>query len=274
MALTTNDGLTAALANARGFAWFKANVTAEAVGRFHSYWFVPGNPGAAIADSPGLAGVAITNAFGSGIIPFTSPGGANTVYLGAFSAVGATAGQVILYDRLWHNSGIVGNTTGAQTVNSVAWPARDENGSTLGANVGLWLECQTATTNAGVVANTTVGYTNSAGVAGRVGNLVPDWPATGVAGTMVPFSLQAGDVGVRSVQSITLGTSYGAGGVVRLVAARQLCTLPIPIPNVGQSLNFYDAGRVLHPGSALALMQLVTATAQGLIMGDFLQIEG
>jgi hypothetical protein len=39
------------------------------------------------------------------------------------------------------------------------------------------------------------------------------FPATAVAGTLVPFQLATGDRGVQSVQSVTLGTSYVAGAI-------------------------------------------------------------
>jgi hypothetical protein len=42
-------------------------------------------------------------------------------------------------------------------------------------------------------------------------------PATPVIGTLMRFQLQAGDTGVRSIQSVTLGTSYGAGALTLLV---------------------------------------------------------
>ena len=47
------------------------------------------------------------------------------------------------------------------------------------------------------------------------------FPITGVAGTFVPFELQAGDTGVRSIQGITLGTSY-VSGVIHIVVYRVL----------------------------------------------------
>jgi hypothetical protein len=139
--------------------------------------------------------------------------------------------------------------------------------------VSAWLECYAATTNAGAISNTTISYTNSAGVAGRTGTIMPDWPATAVLGHLSPFSLQSGDAGVRSIQSITLGTSY-VTGTVGLVLHRDIASVDVTAPGFGDFRNFYDLGRKLYAGSALCLKALVSATAFGIFMGEFQQIEG
>ena len=103
------------------------------------------------------------------------------------------------------------------------------------------IEVSTATTNAGAITNTTLTYTNSAGTAGRTGT-ISSFPATAVAGTFVPFSLQAGDDGVRSIQTLTLGTSYG-GGTIHLVAYRVLAgPLSVMTANGSDSLDFAGTG--------------------------------
>lgn len=227
MAITTLDGLIAAMLPTEDV--IKANFTGEAAGGFHSSLYLAGRPGAAAAPSPGLAGAALTSYAGQ--IPFPAAAGGENVYLARFEAAQAgNVGVVILADRLWHNSGIVVTTTTAQTVNSVAWPARDRDGSTNGAGVLVGIEVSAATTNGSAVTNTTMSYTNDAGVSGRTAT-IPSFPATAVAGTFVPFMLAAGDTGVRSIQSVTLGTSY-ATGTVHLVAYRRVAALGTPLANV------------------------------------------
>ena len=92
----------------------------------------------------------------------------------------------------------------------------------------------TATTNAAAIANITLSYTNSEGVVGRTGTM--SYPATAVIGTFVPFQLAEGDIGIRSIQSITLGTSLTAGAV-SLICSNFLAISPVPLANVG-SLAF------------------------------------
>ena len=63
----------------------------------------------------------------------------------------ATAGAIVLVDRIWHNSGLSATITTSQTVNSNAWPARDDNESTNGEGVlvGMEVHAATGTRNAG-----------------------------------------------------------------------------------------------------------------------------
>ena len=58
----------------------------------------------------------------------------------------------------------------------------------------------------------------------------------------MPFQLQAGDDGIRSIQTLTLGTSYG-GGTIHLVAYRVLAgPLAIMTANGSDSLDFAGTG--------------------------------
>lgn len=126
-------------------------------------------------------------------------------------------------------------TTTAQTVNSVAFPARDIQGTVNGEGCMIGLLVATATTNGAVNNTATVSYTNEAGTAGRTATLlaVTGWqiPATAVAGTIVWFMLAAGDKGVQSIQSVTLAASLGAGAVSLLVG-RWLAMVPSSVANV------------------------------------------
>ena len=214
MPITTLDGAIAGFKPPEFYS--KALSGALVAGRMFSPFYLAGIPGAAVAPTPGLAGAALTTYAGQIPIP---PASGNT-HLARFSLVSsAQAGNALLCDRLWHNSGIVVTTTTAQTVNSVAWPARDKNGATSGAGVYIGLEVSTATgAGASVVS---ISYTNSAGVAGRTGTLNPAYAATSAQGSFYVFALQAGDVGVQSVQSYTSTISM-TSGVVHLVAFRIL----------------------------------------------------
>jgi hypothetical protein len=141
-------------------------------------------------------------------------------------------GGVWLIDKLWGNVPVVTTTT-SQAITSPTWPARDQTASTAGSKVYLALETSSTTGNAGAITNTTVSYTNSAGTAGRTATL-SSYPITALTGTWQMFSLAAGDDGVRSVQSITLGTSY-ASGAIHLVAFRLVADLATPLANVANA---------------------------------------
>lgn len=270
MAITTLDQLIAGSLPSEDIV--KAGFTGEAAGQLHSPFYLAGRPGAATAPSPGLAGAALTSYAGQ--IPFPAAVGGENIYLSRLEfAQAANIGGVIFCDRLWHNSGIVVTTTTAQTVNSVAWPARDDAESTDGQGILVGLEVSTATTNASAVTNTTMSYTNDAGTAGRTAT-IPSFPATAVAGTFVPFLLAAGDTGVRSIQSITLGTSYGAGAV-HLVAYRRIVAIGTPLANVVAAGDAITMGMPrLFDASVPSLLLHLVGTAAGVLSGSIRYAQG
>lgn len=268
MAITTVDGLLAGLRPPIDF--IKVGATMEAAGVFHTYFYTTGTPGAAAANGLAIGGAALTSYAGQ--IPFTNPVSGNT-YLARMTASATTAGKLVLIDRLWHNDTIAETTTTGQTVTSATLPARDRNGSTDGVGVNVAIEVSTATTNAGAVTNTTLTYTNDAGTGSKTGT-ISSFPATAVAGTFVPFQLAAGDTGVRSIQTLTLGTSYG-GGTIHLVMYRVIAELPITTANVGNQIDAFTGGFPrLYDNSVLQLLWLPTGTGATTVTGSIVFAQG
>ena len=234
MAITTLDGAIAGMQYPRIIT--KAVTGTMVAGRPHSLFYLAGMPGAAVAPTPGLAGAALTTYAGQ--IPFTNPVSGNT-YLSRFQGQATIAGTLVLCDRLWHNSGLVVTTTTAQTVNSVAFPARDAAGTTNGDGVMIGLEVSTAT---GVGAATpTISYTDQSGNAGATGSMIVPYAASSIAGTFYPFSLAAGDTGVRSIQTCTLGVSM-TSGAIHLVAYRELARLEVTSANIPNAIDALTSG--------------------------------
>lgn len=233
--------------NGKSFGFQKAGTAKDSAGYRIAFAKDAGFPGAYNLGAPGLAGFntdcgTVSNATnpvgaaqaGAHYLPDPSSG---NYYLTDVAISNSVAELVQLIDVLWYNTGIVVTTTTAQTVTMPgALPARDINGSTDGEGVQAALLTTTANTNAATIANTTISYTDSEGNAGNTGTFsaVVGWqaPATPVIGTWMPFQLAAGDRGIRSVQSITLGTSYGAGAL-SLVLYRPLVSVPNPVASVG-----------------------------------------
>lgn len=234
MAITTLDG---AIAGMRPIEFYSKAVTGTIVaGRPFSPFYLAGIPGAAVAPTPGAAGAGLTTYAGQIPVPAAS----GNTHLARFSLVSSgQAGVGLLCDRLWHNSGIVVTTTTAQTINSVAWPARDDNGATSGAGVYIGLEVSTAT---GAGASTvSISYTNSQGTAGRTGTANPVYAASSVAGSFYIFTLQAGDTGVRSVQTFTSTVSM-TSGVVHLVAFRVIAQVELATAGVAGVIDPVTGG--------------------------------
>lgn len=267
-AITTLDGVISGMQPAQPF--LKVGATMEAAGVLNSTFYYSGRPGAATAPSPGIGGAALTTYAGQ--IPFSNPVSGNT-YLARFSVAAGTVGRAYLLDRLWHNSGVVVTTTTAQTVTSATWPARDINGSTNGDGVNCAIEVSTATTNVSAVTNTTLTYTNSAGTGSKTGT-ISSFPATAVAGTFVPFQLAAGDSGIRSIQSVTLGTSYG-GGTIHLVCYRVIASVDVPIANVGSAVDAITGGFPrLYDNTVPFVVWLPSATTATTLTGEVVYTQG
>lgn len=227
MAITTIAGLKTGLQPP--FYLYKGTSVLEGAGIYRSSLYLAGDPPAGAAPSPGIDGAALTSYAGQ--IPWSNPATGNA-YLAALNGAyhnTTTPTHGLICDRLWHNSSINITTTTAQAISSPTWPARDRNGSTNGDGVLIGIEVSTITGNAGAITNTTLDYTNSAGTAGRTGTIT-SVPATLEAGTFIFFHLNAGDTGVRSVQGVTLGTSY-VSGTIHLVAVRVVADFRLSPPS-------------------------------------------
>ncbi len=266
MAITSLDTLIAGFQAPHFFE--KVGTTMEAIGTLHSYFYTPGIPGPAVAPTSAIAGDALTSY--SGQIPYANPSSGNG-YLARISISASLSGRFILADRPWHNASISASTTTAQTVTSATWPARDANGSTNGEGVLVGIEVSTATTNAVAVNNTTMSYTKSAGTSGRTATIA-SFPATAQVGTFVLFRLEAGDTGVRSIQSLTLGTSYAPSGspVIHLVAVRILADVFASLSNTGETRDAISLGmpRLYDNTVPFLILQPTSttgATARGII---------
>ena len=227
---TQNTGLSEITGDSRVI--FKVGTALEAAGQYYCFAKDGGAPGAWSPGTPGINGRNTdgTTAADLGCITVGNPT-SGAWYVRDFNISASQAGMFILADVLWVNTGLVVTTTTAQAITQPTLPLRDNLGTSNGHGIGAGILVTTATTNASPVTTITISYTNSTGTAGRTGT-ISSFPATAVIGTFVPFQLQAGDVGVRSIQSITLGTTLTAGAI-SLIAFNFLGTSPVTIANVG-----------------------------------------
>lgn len=270
MPISTLDQATAGAQWPRQFG--KAVTPTLVAGRPQSLWALAGNPGAGAFDAT-LAGVALssTAAQVNGQIPFTNPVSGNS-YLHRLQGQATIPGTLMLCDRLWHNGGFTITSAIAQTVNSAAFPARDVNGSVNGEGVLLGLEISAA---AGAAAPTiTVGYTNSANVASKSAANYIATANSPAAGSFFPIGLQAGDIGVRSIQTLTLSASW-LSGTMNLVAYRVLAMLELTGSNVPNAIDFLTGGSVrMMDGSVPFLMFIPSTTTASNIQGQAIWTQG
>ena len=263
--------------NGKLIPFMKTSTAAKAAGTWYCTSKDAGYPGAWAPGTPGINGRATdgTSSADYGCIPITNASAGNN-YLTALDMQASVNHTHDFFDCLWVNSGIVVTTTTAQAITTPTLPARDVNGTTYGEGCGIALLFVAAATNAAAISNATVSYTNSKGVSGRTARLTTATgsaiPATPVIGTMIWFSLDAGDTGVRSIQSITLGTSL-VTGTVSLMITRDICTIGTTIVNVAAAKAIGSPGIKLYNGTCLLHNIMASATTATFMSGSLAVME-
>lgn len=223
--------------------WQKSTfaTTAHTAGLWYSLFRGGGNPAAdtILGTGTNLAFQQLTDATsGATGIPHGGNVGGSPAFKVLLNAAAQTAAAttapcvLMLVDMLGFYPITSVTTTTAQTLtNGVGLPRYTD-----GAGVQAFLT--PSTVMGAATPNLSIGYTNSANTAGRatpatlpIGNSAAAvtsvvYSGTG-AGKFGPFMpLQAGDAGIRSVQSVTISVSY-VSGVLNLVLCKPLMTLPI-----------------------------------------------
>lgn len=276
MAITTVDG---ALAGMRPPMFISKSVTATLVaGRPASLWSLAGSPGAGAFDTT-LNGVVLssTSALVNGQIPHYNPA-SGLAYVARFAAKATQAGVVMLMDRLWHNGGFTITSTGAQSITSPTWPSRcptsgtDDTAATTGHAVMLALEVGAAT-GAGTP-TITISYTNQAGMASRAATNIIATVASSAIGATYFIGLQAGDTGVRSVQSLTLSATW-TSGTMNLVAYRLLTSVVCGAAFVDGEADILTGGRpIVYDGTVPWLVFQPNTTTASVISGVYQETHG
>jgi hypothetical protein len=239
VAITTVAGAIAGLMLPVPFA--KAVSATCVIGAPQSLFGLGGNPAAGTPNT-GLTGAnySSSSAVPAGILYHQDPPSGNA-YLGRLIASGGAAiggGTLLLCDRLW-DCGPATDSTAAQTITQPTLPARDLKGGTTGYGVQLAIEVVAATSSTAAVIS--VSYTNTAGTAGRTGAFI-DLPtaATTAIGRFFRIGLQAGDLGVQSVQSVTFSTDW-TSGTIALVAYRVIAKMDLQLPNISNQIDAVSA---------------------------------
>jgi hypothetical protein len=269
MAIATLDDALEGF-NAQGglnYGWYKLQIAAEiaeAGGVPHNLCYTPGFPGASVQPSAaiGLNGETLTTR--SGQFPFTNPVSGNT-YLAKFECItnSTAAFTLILIDRLWHNFLTPGTNTTTATLQSITGmstlPARDAVGSTGGYMILPAVEVYSTTGNGSAITNMSITYTNHLGTSGRSAGIT-SFPATAQKGTFSFFNLQAGDLGVRSIQAWTMGTSIVTGNI-GLVLCRRLPMRVTAGTGMGTTGNLISLGAPrLYDNSVLEVLAIPGTT--------------
>jgi len=255
--------------------WQKSSfaTTAHTAGLWYSLFRGGGNPTAdtILGTGTNLAFQSLTDATtnATGIPHGGNVGGYKHLLNAAAQTAAATTAPCVLMlvDLLGFYNITSVTTTGAQTLNNTVTLPRYTDGA------GVQAFITPSTVMGAATPNISIGYTNSAGTASRatpatlpIGNTAAAvtsivYSGTG-AGKFGPFMpLQAGDAGIRSVQSINLSASY-VSGVLNLVLCKPLLTLPITTLGVTAErdlVNQFASMPKVYDGACLAWLMLAGA---------------
>lgn len=248
------------------------------VGRPQSLWYLAGIPGAGAIAANTAGGVVLSSSstLVAGQIPHTDPGSGSS-YLARLVLQATTYGTIELRDRLMQICGNSGGTqlsvtlTTAQTINSITLPARDNDGATSGN--GVYMDVEIAATMGAGTPTFTISYTNQAGTSGRTSTNIDSVLTTSALGASYRMSLQAGDTGVQSVQSITLSATM-VSGQISIVLYRQLEALDLSANATPNSVDFLTGGGPNLPNGAVPyLVFLPASTTASFVSGQFIETQ-
>lgn len=244
------------------FSFYKSSTAPEAAGVWHSLWTATGTPGigATPATTPGTQ---YSSTAGGIVYSDQSPDTKHILTLGAAANQNCT---LMLYDRLVAVSGISVASTGNKTVNSSALLRYT---GTSARGVQAWLEVTTATTTTAPVVNL-ASYTDQDGNTAQAGgNITFPAAATNLDALVGPLPIAVGDLGIRSVETLNVGTAANAG-VVNVVLLRPLAFLPL----IANQWNERDLVMQLtalpqvFDGATLAMAYLASGTTATQIWGN------
>jgi hypothetical protein len=272
MAITTMDGIVAAMGTSQRLMVNKANVVSVS-GRTISLWSGVGNPAVGLTTAGQATSGAVLTSADTGTIPFTNPSGGQNSYLGGIRGSSTAAGTLLLYDILWvwtsGGSGWSVTTTGAQsTVSPTALTRPDANG----VGTELWVECLAVGGSSS--GTSTITYTNSAGTGSRTATLTNAIVSTPPIGTMQAYTLAAGDLGVKSVQSINNSNTW-TSGTFRIMIIRRIAEIPIITTNTAFAYDALDLGMPrIYDSAALGLAVTAFSTAAGPTVASIQLLQG
>lgn len=212
MAITTQDGLVAAMAGGQTVLFNKASMT-SVIAIWFSVFAQAGNPGAGVMAGTSTAAGVVPTDLTAGCPPINAFTGANTGYLTSIDFGSTVACRVRLSDMLFKAGAYAFNaavTLAAQPSYASRIPGADYKGTEI------WIEAVTAFTGLQSIAVT---YTNQDGVTGRTTGTI----ATGVApivGRMLQLPLMAGDTGVQKIDSVT--STVATAGTFNVLVLRPL----------------------------------------------------
>lgn len=203
----------------QGLLYKQTGTLTRRYGKILDLFTVTGFPGAG-TNSSTLAG-AILNSATTGALSFSSAASGSNLYIAnniSSSVVATTefsSGNILpsnetvvvhVFDRVWHNGGILATTTTRQS-----WTPPALTRYTTGEGLSLWY-LQQSSGSGTTTANYTLEYTNQAGSSSSVViTLRHGTDGISSPGDIFPLGLNSADTGIRALNASTCSTSTGSG---------------------------------------------------------------
>lgn len=237
------------------YPFMKTSSAPEAAGVWHSLWTAAGYPGAGSAPAA-TPGTSYDDTAGS----IFFPDNASQKYVTGLQITANQNCVAILMDRLVAVSAISLASTGNKTVNSSTVPRY--TGTAAAGNMAF---CEVTTVTATTAPNVDMfQYTNEAGTTGRAGPAVAFPAAATNVDCLIPLPLQAGDRGVRSVETLDVNTA-AASGVCSILIARPLHYIGL-VANITTELDMFAFPQIFD-GASLQLALIPTGTTAVVMTG-------
>jgi hypothetical protein len=243
--------------------------TSPISGRGCSLWEYDGMPAKGAVPTVGEIPTKSTN----GAIPFTAAGGGRDKHLIGASITPLTAGVYLLYDRLFHIGGLLGNSTAAQTVQGFpVTPSLTRNTGGAGNIAFYEIYSLLGTTTR----NLTMTYTNQGGTGSRTSTINIGGAGFREVTRMQRIPLASGDSGIQSIQTVQLDGLTGSAGNFGITIAQPLAWIPI---GAGGTMGWrdYTTGLpgipVIDPNACLSLMFIAGSATAPELFGSLATVE-
>lgn len=269
MALTTLDGLFAAMRAAKEVQVNKAAIGSTIQGGQASLWRATGLPGQGAI--PGAAAVCNNSLAGCLELP-TRTGGQHRVLAWAEHSNSLAGQGLVIEDRLAHMGGLSGTVTTAQTANvDISLTTSNLEARIGGSNVYTqctwWLEWYTATGATVTTPTAQVTYHDGTTDSCNINNLgTTALPASVAASRRYQIIPNSGKY-IKSVQTVTLSASTGTAGSFGVTATRQLAHLPASALIYKKEVAdwAYLAAQVVEDSACVSFSMYTLTTTTGVV---------
>lgn len=247
----------------------KPSISNAAAGVMMALWRSAGTPTQGAIPTGAATPTAAT--LGAAEMPAAQTG--ELMHLSLFQATPNIAGTFFIFDRLAHMGGLNGTIATAQTVNlDLATASGQGRCAANGSDVEWYLEWYTDTGATGVTA--TASYTNQDNVSGRTTQAI-SLPATRRASMCYAFLPQAGDMAIRSIQTVTLSATTGTAGNFGVTARKRIGSVGVATNNFSEREDGISLGFPSTRDTAcLEFLVHPTGTTTGDVHGQYQMISG